>query len=98
MVVLLALTALLCLWGVEAGLATPARIIILRHGEKGHAPKLSEVRQRRANALPPPYLGGTAPTSPSARGEEPAAILANTVHSQELAAPIAATWGTQLTL
>jgi hypothetical protein len=33
-----------------------------------------------------------------ARGEEPAAILANTVHSQELAVPVAATWGKQLTL
>jgi hypothetical protein len=98
MMVRLALTTLLCLWGVDAGLATPARVIILRHGEKADARNLCEVGQVRANALAATYLGRNAANSLFARGEEPAAILANTLHSQELAAPIAATWGTQLTL
>jgi hypothetical protein len=98
MVVRLAFIALLLFSGSIAAGATPARIIILRHGEKADARNLCEVGQARANALVAYYLGRNAAKSLFARGEEPAAILANTLHSQELAAPIAATWGKPLTL
>ena len=51
MVVRLALAALLCLSGPAAVLAMPARIIILRHGEKADKWKLCDIGQERAEAL-----------------------------------------------
>ena len=53
----LALSALLCLSSLGAAGATPARIIILRHGEKADAWNLCETGQDRANALATYYLG-----------------------------------------
>ena len=94
----LALTALLCLSGLSAALATPARIIILRHGEKATAYKLCDVGRERAEALTTTYLGRGAAKSLFASGEAPAAILAITLHALELASPSAASWGEPLTL
>ena len=98
MVSRLALTALLCLSSIGAALATPARIVILRHGEKADAWNLCEIGQDRANALAAYYLGRHAAKSLFTTGDEPAGFLAITVHTQELAAPAAATWGQPLTL
>jgi hypothetical protein len=97
MVVRLALTALLCLSGLGAALATPARIVILRHGEKASAYKLCGIGRERAEALTTKYLGRGAPNSLTS-GEAPAAILAITLHTLELASPSAASWGKPLTL
>jgi hypothetical protein len=98
MVIRLALTALLAFSCVAAASAAPSRIIILRHGEKADAWKLCGVGQGRADALARFYLGRDAAKSLFAGGEQPAAILAITLHSLELAAPVAASWEEPLTL
>jgi hypothetical protein len=98
MVVRLALTVLLCLSGLGAALATPARIIILRHGEKATAYKLCDIGRERAEALATTYLGRGAAKSLFPSGEAPAAILAITLHTLELASPSAVSWGEPLTL
>ena len=92
MVIRLALAALLCLSGPGVVLATPARIIILRHGEKADKWKLCDIGQERADALAANYLGRDATNSLFAQGEQPAAFLAITLHTLELAYPAAATW------
>jgi hypothetical protein len=97
-VVRLALAALLCLSGPAAVLAMPARIIILRHGEKADKWKLCDIGQERADALAANYLGRDAANSLFASGEEPAAFLAITLHTLELAYPAAATWNQPITL
>ena len=79
-------------------MAAPARIIILRHGEKAGAWKLCGVGQARADALAATYLGRNAAQSLFAAGEEPAAFLAITLHTLELAAPAAATWDLPVTM
>jgi len=81
MVVRLALAVLLCLSGLGAALATPARIIILRHGEKATAYKLCDIGRKRAEALATTYLGRGAAKSLFPSGEAPAAILAITLHT-----------------
>ena len=83
--------SLLCCWLAPA-FAAPSRIIILRHGEKEGPWKLCGVGQARADALAATYLGRNAAQSLFAAGEEPAAFLAITLHTLELAAPAAATW------
>jgi hypothetical protein len=88
---------LLWCWLVPA-LATPKRLIILRHGEKAGSWRLCGVGQARADALAASYLGRNAANSLFAAGEEPAAILAITLHTLELAAPAAATWDLPVTL
>ncbi|MFG1395783.1 histidine phosphatase family protein [Roseixanthobacter pseudopolyaromaticivorans] len=72
--------------------AAPARIIILRHGEKQDAYRLCRVGNQRAQALAAQYLGKGAANSLFPAGEAPAAIIAVTLHTMELAAPAAATW------
>ncbi|MFG1422171.1 hypothetical protein [Roseixanthobacter liquoris] len=72
--------------------AAPARIIILRHGEKQDAYRLCPVGNARAQALAAQYLGEGAKDSLFPDGTAPAAILAVTLHTMELAAPAAATW------
>lgn len=98
MVVRLALAALLCMSGLGAALATPARIIILRHGEKANAYKLCDIGRERAEALTTTYLGRGAVKSLFTSGDAPTAILAITLHTLELASPSAASWGEPLTL
>ena len=77
------LAALLLWCGLSAAVATPSRIIILRHGEKEDAWKLCGVGQERADVL--------AAKSLFADGEGPATFLAITLHTLELAAPAAGT-------
>jgi hypothetical protein len=94
----LALSALILWCWLAPALAEPARIIILRHGEKAGAWKLCGVGQARADALAATYLGRNAAQSLFAVGEEPAAFLAITLHTLELAAPAAATWDLPVTM
>jgi hypothetical protein len=94
----LALSALILWCWLAPALAEPARIIILRHGEKAGAWKLCGVGQARADALAATYLGRNAAQSLFAAGEEPAAFLAITLHTLELAAPAAATWDLPVTI
>jgi hypothetical protein len=98
MVARLALAVLFVWCWLAPAFATPARIIILRHGEKAGAWKLCGVGQARADALAATYLGRNAAQSLFAPGEEPAAFLAITLHTLELAAPAAGTWSMPLTL
>jgi hypothetical protein len=81
-----------------AAFAAPARIIILRHGEKANPWKLCETGSERANALAATYLGAKATKSLFANGEEPAFFFAITLHTLELAAPAAATWDLPVTM
>lgn len=83
---------MLCLSGSAAVLAMPARIIILRHGEKADKWKLCDIGRERADALAANYLGRKAANSLFASGEQPGAFLAITLHTLELAYPAAATW------
>lgn len=73
-------------------LAVPARVIILRHGEKADHWKLCKVGRRRAMALNQDLLGREARRSLFATGEAPAAILAITLHAVELISPTARSW------
>ena len=98
MIARLFLAALLLSCSLAAALAAPSRIIILRHGEKEDAWRLCGVGQERAAALAANYLGRNATKSLFAPGEEPAAFLASTLHTLELASPAAATWPLPLTL
>ncbi len=88
----LILTALLLGAWLTPALAAPARIIILRHGEKDNKWKLCGVGEQRADALAATYLGAKATKSLFANGEEPAFFFAITLHTLELAAPAVATW------
>jgi hypothetical protein len=94
----LVLVALLLWCSLAAAFAAPSRIIILRHGEKEDAWRLCGVGEQRAQALAANYLGRNAANSLFASGDKPAAFLAITLHTLELAAPAAATWSLPLTL
>jgi len=98
MTIRLALAALLSLIVLQAALAAPSRIIILRHGEKADDWKLCETGQQRAQALALNYLGKDAAKSLFAEGEEPAFFFAITLHTIELASPAVATWSKPLIL
>ena len=98
MIARLVLAALLLCCSLAAAFAAPSRIIILRHGEKEDAWRLCGVGEQRAQALAANYLGRNAANSLFASGEKPAAFLAITLHTLELAAPAAATWSLPLTL
>jgi hypothetical protein len=98
MIARLVLAALLLWCSLAAAVAAPSRVIILRHGEKEDAWKLCGVGEQRAQALAANYLGRNAANSLFASGEKPAAFLAITLHTLELAAPAAATWSLPLTL
>jgi hypothetical protein len=78
--------------------AAPARIIILRHGEKADKWKLCGVGEQRANALAANYLGQGAAKSLFASGEEPAFFFAVTLHTLELASPAVMSWSKPLIL
>jgi hypothetical protein len=98
MIARVAVAGLLCCCWLAAAFAAPSRIIILRYGEKEGAWKLCGVGQARADALAATYLGRNAAQSLFAAGEEPAAFLAITLHTLELAAPAAATWDLAVTM
>ena len=94
----LLIAALLLLGSIATGVAAPARIIILRHGEKANPWKLCEVGVERADALAATYLGAKASKSLFADGDEPAFFFAITLHTLELAAPSVATWSKPIIL
>ena len=77
--------------------AAPAKIIILRHGEKASATALCSVGVSRSLALVQQYFGKGAKNSLFKDGETPAAFLAITLHTLELIAPAAATWKVPVT-
>lgn len=73
--------------------ATPARIIILRHGEKQDTYALCQTGIDRSLALTERYLGKGAKDSLFASGGDPAAFFAITLHTLETVSPSAQTWG-----
>lgn len=77
---------------VQSAVAAPARIIILRHGEKADDWKLCDIGQQRAEALALNYLGRDAAKSLFPAGEEPTFFFAITLHTAELASPAVASW------
>ncbi|MEI9996471.1 MAG: hypothetical protein WDM91_17880 [Rhizomicrobium sp.] len=83
--------SLLVASGIGAA-AVPARIIILRHGEKQDGFALCSVGVQRSLALSTQYLGKGAADSLFASGETPAAFVTITLHTLELASPAAQTW------
>ena len=73
--------------------AGPARIIILRHGEKKNSTKLCELGVERSQALAKQFLGSDSAQSLFPGESGPAAILAITEHTVETIKPAARTWG-----
>jgi len=90
--------ALLLAGFAQAALAAPARIIILRHGEKADDWKLCEIGEQRAEALRLNYLGKDAAKSLFAGGDDPAFFFAITLHTLELASPSVASWSKPIIL
>jgi hypothetical protein len=86
--------------GAEAAQAHPARIILLRHGEKKNGRELCDVGKLRAQALSDRYLGKGATENDAifGAGAKPDAFFAITAHTQETAASSAQSWGKQLTI
>jgi hypothetical protein len=80
----------------SAAFSEPARVIILRHGEKQNGYQLCEVGTQRAQALAGRYLGKGAEASLFAEGGAPDAFFAITPHTLELVSPAAITWGKPL--
>ncbi|TDT99346.1 MULTISPECIES: histidine phosphatase family protein [Azorhizobium] len=77
---------------VAEAAATPARLIILRHGEKSDPYRLCEIGRRRARALVEQYLGRDAERSYFAPGTAPEAIFTISIHTVETASPLANSW------
>jgi hypothetical protein len=98
MLIRLSLAALLTLAVLQSAIAAPARIIILRHGEKADAWKLCEIGEQRAQALALNYLGKDAAKSLFTGGDDPAFFFAITLHTLELASPAVATWSKPIIL
>jgi hypothetical protein len=94
------LFALSAVLGTVAAHAHPARIILVRHGEKANGSELCSVGQLRAQALSAQYLGKGAPQNDTifGKGGKPDAFFAITVHTQETATPSATSWGETLTV
>ena len=72
--------------------AEPARIIILRHGEKQDAYRLCDVGVQRSLALTTRYLGRGAEASIYGSRGAPDAFFAITLHTLELIGPTASSW------
>jgi hypothetical protein len=81
----------------ENAAAGPARIIILRHGEKLNASALCKIGVQRGEALAKQFLGRGATQSLLRADEVPAAILGITLHTIETITPVAQTWGLPVT-
>ena len=96
MLMRIGLIATLVLGAVAPAAAVPAKIIILRHGEKQDAFALCDVGVQRSLALSAQYLGKGAKKSLFASGEAPAAFFTITLHTLELASPAAQTWNLPL--
>ena len=99
---LAAVAGLAALFGAysAASLAEPARVILLRHGEKKNSRDLCDVGQLRAQALSQQYLGKGAPGNETiyGKGGAPDAFFAITAHTQETATPSAESWGMEPTV
>lgn len=78
-----------------AAAASPARLIIVRHGEKAGGLSLCSVGKERAQALAAQYLSPSSPMS-LLKSAPPAAIMAMTLHTVETARPIAKAWDMKL--
>jgi len=76
--------------------AVPRRLILLRHGEKANDYALCGLGQERSLAVRDTYLGRGASDPSLFNGQTPAAFFAVTLHTVELAAPSAASWGMPL--
>jgi hypothetical protein len=87
--------ALVAVLGSQASQAHPARVILLRHGEKRNSAELCAIGQLRAQALSDQYLGKDAPGNKAIFGDHgrPDAFFVITVHTQETATPSARSWG-----
>ena len=81
---------------VHSAIGAPARVVVLRHGEKENAYALCDVGQNRSLALKAQYLGKGAEKSLFAKAP-PAAFFAITLHTLELIAPAADSWGLPVT-
>ncbi|WP_341991983.1 histidine phosphatase family protein [Azorhizobium sp. AG788] len=77
---------------VQPAGATPARLIILRHGEKADPYRLCEMGRQRARALVKQYLGKDAQNSLFAPGTAPEAVYTISIHTIETASPTANSW------
>jgi hypothetical protein len=97
MLIRLALALLLACF-LQSAVAAPARIIILRHGEKADDWKLCEIGEQRAKALALNYLGKGAAKSLFTEGDDPAFFFAITLHTLELASPAVASWSKPIIL
>lgn len=84
--------ALLATLAAGAASAAPARIILLRHGEKQNAWQLCPVGVQRSHALRAQHLGKGAADSLFRPGETPKGFFAITLHALELIAPAATSW------
>lgn len=89
----LAIAGALLAASYTAAFAAPARIIILRHGEKADDWKLCEVGRQRGQALKYNYLGKDAAKSLFTEDAPPAYFFAITLHTMELATPAVGSWG-----
>jgi hypothetical protein len=94
----LILTSLLLVAWLTPAFAAPARVIILRHGEKADDWKLCEIGEQRADALRLNYLGNDAAKSLFSGGDDPAFFFAITLHTLELASPAVASWSKPIIL
>ncbi|MFG1383279.1 hypothetical protein [Xanthobacter versatilis] len=72
--------------------AAPARIILLRHGEKAGLWQLCALGMERARALSAYYLGRNAQKALFRPGESPKAILAISMHTLDTIFPVAESW------
>ena len=77
---------------IASASARPARVIILRHGEKQDDFALCKTGVDRSLALAAQYLGQGAKQSLFSGNDKPTAFFAITLHTLELASPAAATW------
>lgn len=86
------LAALLVAATVQAAVAAPARVIILRGGEVTSDGTLCEIGTQRAQALALNYLGQGAAKSLFPDGEAPAFVFAVTPATAALATPVTRSW------
>jgi hypothetical protein len=78
--------------GLLVATAEPARIIIMRHGEKQDAFRLCDIGVQRSQALTTHYLGRGANTPIYGAARAPDAFFAITLHTLELISPSAVSW------
>jgi hypothetical protein len=77
---------------IDDAFASPARIIVLRHGEKADAYRLCDIGVQRSLALAGRYLGGGSDASLFTGSGDPDAFFVITLHTLKLISPAATTW------